>query len=312
MQSVTLYGRLLARAIVTGFHNEFQIKPREKPKELHLVTGTSGFSKSAIPKSELLRKWTFGDDAYFIARNKVADVIGVADGVGGWRSYGVDPSTFPRTLMSTCERMVKENKFRPQAPASIITDSYYELLEQKQPLVGSSTACIVALHRQERTIYTANLGDSGFLVIRHDEIVHRSQEQQHYFNTPFQLSVAPPPQQGHVINDSPDMAESSSFGVQEGDIILLGTDGLFDNMNEDMLLDYVSKLKDHKQDNVQNTASKIAEEAHQLAFDPDYLSPFALTAIDAGIELRGGKPDDITVVVARVASLTDNEQRQLV
>ena len=39
------------------------------------------------------------------------------------------------------------------------------------------------------------------------------------------------------------MAESSSFGVQEGDIILLGTDGLFDNMNEDMLLDYVSKLK---------------------------------------------------------------------
>lgn len=76
MQSVTLYGRLLARAIVTGFHNEFQIKPREKPKELHLVTGTSGFSKSAIPKSELLRKWTFGDDAYFIARNKVADVIG--------------------------------------------------------------------------------------------------------------------------------------------------------------------------------------------------------------------------------------------
>lgn len=62
--------------------------------------------------------------------------LGVADGVGGWRSYGVDPSTFPRTLMSTCERMVKENKFRPQAPASIITDSYYELLEQKQPLVG--------------------------------------------------------------------------------------------------------------------------------------------------------------------------------
>eukprot|EP00106_Octopus_bimaculoides_P010447 XP_014777889.1 PREDICTED: protein phosphatase PTC7 homolog [Octopus bimaculoides] len=229
MQSVTLYGRLLARAFITGFHNEYQLKAREKPQELHLVTGASGFSKSTRPKSELLRKWTFGDDAFFIARNKVADVI----------------------------------------------------------VAGSSTACIVSLHREERTVYTANLGDSGFLVIRHDEVIHRSQEQQHYFNTPFQLAVAPPPQRGQIISDSPSMAENSSFGVQEGDIILLGTDGLFDNMNEDMLLDYVSKLKDHRQDNIQKTASKIAEEAHQLAFDPDYLSPFALTAIDAGIEIRG-------------------------
>ena len=42
------------------------------------------------------------------------------------------------------------------------------------------------------------------------------------------------------------MAESSSFDVEEGDIILLGTDGLFDNMNEDMILDCLSKMKVHK------------------------------------------------------------------
>jgi serine/threonine protein phosphatase PrpC len=39
------------------------------------------------------------------------------------------------------------------------------------------------------------------------------------------------------------MAESSSFDVEEGDLILLGTDGLFDNMNEDMILDCLSKMK---------------------------------------------------------------------
>ena len=44
---------------------------------------------------------------------------------------------------------------------------------------------------------------------------------------------------------SPEMAESSSFDVEEGDIILLGTDGLFDNMNEDMILDCLSKMKVH-------------------------------------------------------------------
>jgi serine/threonine protein phosphatase PrpC len=30
---------------------------------------------------------------------------------------------------------------------------------------------------------------------------------------------------------------------EEGDVIMLGTDGLFDNMSEDMLLHHVSKLQ---------------------------------------------------------------------
>ena len=67
--------------------------------------------------------------------------------------------------------------------------------------IGSSTACIVTLNREERRVYSANLGDSGFLIIRDGEVVHRSEEQQHYFNTPFQLAVAPPSQQGLVLSD---------------------------------------------------------------------------------------------------------------
>lgn len=49
---------------------------------------------------------------------------------------------------------------------------------------------------------------------------------------------------------SPEMAESSSFDVEEGDIILLGTDGLFDNMNEDMILDCLSKMKVQKYNDI--------------------------------------------------------------
>ncbi|KAL5016439.1 hypothetical protein ScPMuIL_006028 [Solemya velum] len=305
MQSIALCGRFIARAFATGIHSEFQLKQRSTAREpYHLVTGSYGFSKS-LSKPQAFNKWTFGDDAFFIAKDKSADVIGVADGVGGWRNYGIDPSAFPHALMKTCERMVKEGRIHPRSPANIIEASYDELLEQKIPLLGSSTACIVSLYREEQTIYTANLGDSGFLVVRSDEVVHRSQEQQHYFNTPYQLAVAPPQQEGLILSDSPDMADSTSFRVEEGDIILLGTDGLFDNVNEDMLLDYISKLKDHREENVQKTARNIAEKAQQLSFDPDYLSPFALSAIDSGIDIRGGKPDDITVVLAGVTSLPD-------
>lgn len=68
-------------------------------------------------------------------------------------------------------------------------------------IVGSSTACIVVLDRRSHQLHTCNLGDSGFLVVRGGEVVHRSDEQQHYFNTPFQLSIAPPGAEGVVLSD---------------------------------------------------------------------------------------------------------------
>lgn len=67
--------------------------------------------------------------------------------------------------------------------------------------VGSSTACIVVLDRRSHQLHACNLGDSGFLVVRGGEVVHRSDEQQHYFNTPFQLSIAPPGAEGVVLSD---------------------------------------------------------------------------------------------------------------
>jgi protein phosphatase PTC7 len=82
-------------------------------------------------------------------------------------------------------------------------------------------------------------------------VVHRSQEQQHYFNTPFQLSIAPSTLQGLVLSDSPSSAVTSSFTVEEGDVVLVGTDGLFDNLNDDMILQHVARI------NVSYTLTRI-------------------------------------------------------
>ncbi|XP_014819755.1 PREDICTED: protein phosphatase PTC7 homolog isoform X1 [Calidris pugnax] len=232
-------------------------------------------------------------------------LLGVADGVGGWRDYGVDPSQFSGTLMRTCERLVKEGRFVPSNPVGILTAGYCELLQNKVPLLGSSTACIVVLDRTSHRLHTANLGDSGFLVVRGGEVVHRSDEQQHYFNTPFQLSIAPPEAEGVVLSDSPDAADSTSFDVQLGDIILTATDGLFDNMPDYMILQELKKLKNSNYESIQQTARSIAEQAHELAYDPTYMSPFAQFACDNGLNVRGGKPDDITVLLSIVAEYTD-------
>ncbi|XP_043354272.1 protein phosphatase PTC7 homolog isoform X2 [Dermochelys coriacea] len=236
MFSVLSYGRLVARAVLGGLS-------QTDSRDYSLVTASCGFGKD-FRKGILKKGMCYGDDACFVARHRSADVLGVADGVGGWRDYGVDPSQFSGTLMRTCERLVKEGRFVPSNPVGILTTSYCELLQNKVPLLGSSTACIVVLDRTSHRLHTANLGDSGFLVVRGGEVVHRSDEQQHYFNTPFQLSIAPPEAEGVVLSDSPDAADSTTFDVQLGDIILTATDGLFDNMPDYMILQELKKLKE--------------------------------------------------------------------
>ena len=144
------------------------------------------------------------------------------------------------------------------------------MLENKnQSVIGSSTACIIVFNRESNCLHSANLGDSGFVVIRQNKIVHRSQEQTHYFNSPFQMAILPNvsrtsflvenydeiPEQNNdnnhnqnidtssLINDSPDMASISSFDLREGDFIVIATDGLWDNLNESALLIEISKIK---------------------------------------------------------------------
>lgn len=309
MQSIALYGRIVVRAVLSELAGEL---PNALPwygqlgqplrRSFHLVTAASGLSKShSTPSSvpNLIKPRTFGDDSCFVARHKLGDVLGVADGVGGWRTYGVDPSLFPKSLMAACERMVSSGHFTPRDPVDILSAGYFEVQQDKAPLIGSCTACVVSFHREENTIYTANLGDSGFRVVRAGKIVHRSQEQQHYFNTPFQLAVAPSDMQGLVLSDSPDSAETTSFSVQEGDIIVLGTDGLFDNMKDETLIKHIARLKDHWTD-IQEVADSIVNEAHKLGFDPHYVSPFSLNAAANGFNVVGGKPDDVTVLIGRV------------
>ena len=103
----------------------------------------------------------------------------------------------------------------------LIFQGFREMQENKQQIIGSSTACLMMLSHTDLKLYTANIGDSGFLVLRQGEVVHRSQEQQHYFNTPFQLSLPPPELQSEVLSDRPESADQYEFSVEDGDVILM-------------------------------------------------------------------------------------------
>lgn len=61
---------------------------------------------------------------------------GVADGVGGWRAYGIDPGEFSLHLMKACERLVTLGLFSPTNPSELLANGYYELLHNKKSILG--------------------------------------------------------------------------------------------------------------------------------------------------------------------------------
>ena len=62
--------------------------------------------------------------------------LGVADGVGGWRHYGIDSSLFSSALMESCRRFVMEGGLETPSPISVIKAGFQELFEHKEPLFG--------------------------------------------------------------------------------------------------------------------------------------------------------------------------------
>lgn len=327
MQAIAGLSRSISRALLQGVVQRSQstdIANKPNDADTRLVTAVSGFPKPGSSYNiDHILKGQIGDDAYFIARHVdewssdfnedseneaperlrgSADVIGVADGVGGWRAYGVDPGQFSVNLMRCCERLVLAGYFSNHQPAKLLAQGFLELKENKQQIIGSSTACLMMLSHSDLKLYTANIGDSGFLVLRQGEVVHRSQEQQHYFNTPFQLSLPPTELQSEVLSDQPESADQHAFPVEDGDVILLATDGIFDNVPDNLLIEEMHKVQHCKDINVlQQSANSIALMARKLSRDPKFLSPFCVNALAAGIEAEGGKPDDITVLLATVS-----------
>lgn len=93
--------------------------------------------------------------------------------------------------------------------------------------------------------------------------------------------------------------------LKPGDIIVSGTDGLFDNVFSHRTTKLVWDAKKHGAlPGV--AAQQLATFASARSMDPVYLSPFAKAAAQAGFFYRGGKVDDITVVVSYVTAAKSN------
>lgn len=247
-----------------------------------------------------------GEDSYFI--NDDAGVVGVADGVGGWASQGVDPGIYSRELMRFAADSVRDGQLDP--------GQVLKTAHSKTTARGSTTALIVVLDGvgagKAAALRAANLGDSGFMVLRGNEVRFQSQPQQHSFNFPFQLAAP------GTSGDLPSDAEVIKLDdIQAGDVVVLGSDGLFDNMFGAEIMEEVSlSLADvgnslEPATTAQRLAEAIARRASVYANSETRNSPFAQEARKEGRRFRGGKLDDITVVVSIVTAVKSPKAEKL-
>ncbi|PKA45608.1 putative protein phosphatase 2C 55 [Apostasia shenzhenica] len=249
---------------------------------------------------------TGGEDSHFVCDNE--RIIGVADGVGGWANVGINAGEYARELMLNSVSAIKDEPRGLVDPAKVLEKAYLNTKAK-----GSSTACIIALTDQVllRTqtcdllvkggIRAVNLGDSGFIAVRCGSTIIRSPVQQHDFNFAYQL------ESGNS-RDLPCSAQVFSFPVESGDVIVAGTDGLFDNLYNDEIKRILVRASRVRL-GPEVAAHQIAALARQRAQDKDRQTPFSAAAQHAGLLYHGGKLDDITVVLA-ISSFTSLQTLQ--
>lgn len=131
------------------------------------------------------------------------------------------------------------------------------------------------------------------MVIRNGNVFYKSPVQQHSFNITYQL--------GQMSTDLPSSAIEIKLKMEAGDVIVAGTDGLFDNMHLEEILQLVSQGVSQGSD-PENLAWTIAENALYNSFDRFAITPFARASRENGGNHVGGKIDDITVLVAFIQS----------
>ncbi|KAI9509374.1 phosphatase 2C-like domain-containing protein [Russula earlei] len=270
---------------------------------------------------------TPGEDFFYVQemRNQSGVSFGVADGVAGWALSGVDPSLFSQALMYHSHRYAKVGwPGEPEVdttqdyeareavegwelhPLECLKLAYQATLRERDIIAGSSTACLINLNASSGLLRAANLGDSGFMIIRSSAVFHRQRAQTHFFNCPRQLAKVPAILQGRSdrITDPPEAADIYETKLRDGDLIIAYTDGLSDNVfNHEItsICSLISRSGASENAQVQLTSDRIIEYARACMYNDRRTSPFEkMAAMNGKYHFTGGKPDDITLVVALV------------
>jgi serine/threonine protein phosphatase PrpC len=134
----------------------------------------------------------------------------------------------------------------------------------------------------------------------------RTTEMQHEFNYPYQLGSYSP----WRARD----ADLYDLKMMPGDVIVMGSDGLFDNVFDEEIVAVVNESMAGCRTDLRGVPRRVMEallmRASTAASDEHGQTPFSERAVEHGYFSCGGKPDDISVVVAVVSEDEDSPDRR--
>jgi protein phosphatase PTC7 len=221
-----------------------------------------------------------GEDAVF----SKGRTFGVFDGVSGAEKIDGIP-LYSKTLAKEMNRMVGLQSLTISEMTLYLTEAA-EMADSAA--TGASTACVGSIG-ENGFLQVLNLGDSAAYVIRNGRVAAKTRDLSHYWECPYQLSEDSP--------DRPKDGTKLNVELMAGDMVVMGSDGIFDNLTDNQILDVIQNSP--KKSSL--IAKKIVELSRKESLNPQALTPFAKQAQRRGDkEFKdgvGGKVDDASCVV---------------
>jgi len=247
-----------------------------------------------------------GEDAYFISKRK--NMMGISDGVSAWSAYGLGNSGYLAFYLMSNARVAAEKRDIVDTEKLLYDafDAVWDLHDNKLVAIpnGSATATFLKLNEDPAShqpfLQYSNLGDCMIMIIRPERvdenstnlrIIHQSKKlysfHEHARGVPVPLQLVFYPAQGRKLStEQSGGVDTQTVVVQEDDVIILATDGLWDNLMTDDALRIVSSFfHPRRRDSqgevlplcVKDIAKKLVEEAFRINIKPDDIT--ALVAV---------------------------------
>lgn len=253
-----------------------------------------------------------GEDNLFVSRQYEdgSIAVGVADGVGGWSEAGYDSSAISRELCSFIKSNFEtDDNHRNVSPKDLLVKAFADVLQSPKVEIGGTTAC-VGIFTGDRKLKVANLGDSWCGLFRDYKLIEETGFQTHNFNTPYQLAKIPKEivkqaelQGRRYIIDTPESADEYIWDLQKDDVVMFATDGVTDNViSNDIEIFLRDQIEGKRNIDLDGISKTFVKEVVRVSKDQNFPSAFAqeLSKL-TGQKYLGGKEDDITVVLVKVA-----------
>lgn len=237
--------------------------------------------------------------------------LGICDGVSGVHALGISPDELPRELLLSCRAKLQLDAQRGEADDGTWFTGLIKAAYDDTQAYGATTLLLAAL--RDSNLVTANLGDCALLLLR--PCCSQPLKLRPVFKTePMRYDSRRPVQVQRLRGFKDENAHMviqevmvSTTPVQPGDILVVGSDGLFDNLRDQ---DIQLAIEKFCAPSVVTPGLSPLPALEQLRCTAEVLVDLAIASVnlmhaDTGEYASANNADDTTALVAVVMASPD-------